>query len=177
MAAIATLTVRLNAQIAEFQSEFRQATKDAQKFADGFEGVATRAAAVGTFFGNIATDIAKSLAAGLANALRDAVKFSSEFNNAFIGLGSVARAFGTDTDSATAAARRLSAVSGLVQSRTVHPVDERVQGLGGVWPSGRVVIWRCDPICDGRRQERQFDPGRQRWCHEEPVADFERGRI
>jgi hypothetical protein len=129
MAAIATLTVRLNAQIAEFQSEFRQATKDAQKFADGFEGVATRAAAVGTFFGNIATDIAKSLAAGLANALRDAVKFSSEFNNAFIGLGSVARAFGTDTDSATAAARRLSA-DGLL------PLKDSATGLKNLLAAG-----------------------------------------
>lgn len=129
MAAIATLTVRLNAQIAEFQSEFKAATKSAQKFADDFEGTATKAAAVGAFFGTIAADIAKSIASGLASALKDAVKFSSEFNNAFIGLGSVARAFGTDTDLATAAARRLSA-DGLL------PLKDSATGLKNLLAAG-----------------------------------------
>jgi hypothetical protein len=129
MAPIASLTVRLSAQIAEFQSEFREATKSAQKFSDDFQGVATKAAAVGAFFGTIAADIAKSMAGAFAGAVRDAVKFSSEFNNAFIGLGSVARAFGTDTDQATAAARRLSA-DGLL------PLKDSATGLKNLLAAG-----------------------------------------
>lgn len=129
MAPIATLTVRLSAQIAEFQSEFRDAAKAAQKFQDDFQGVATKAAAVGSFFGNIASDIAKSLARGFGDAIRDAVRFSSEFHNAFIGLGSVARAFGADTDAATAAARKLSS-DGLL------PLKDSATGLKNLLAAG-----------------------------------------
>lgn len=129
MAPIATLTVRLGAQIAEFQSEFKDATKSAQKFADDFQGVATKAATIGAFFGTIAADIASSLARGFAGAIRDAVKFSSEFHNAFIGLGSVARAFGTDTDAATTAARKLSA-DGLL------PLKDSATGLKNLLAAG-----------------------------------------
>lgn len=129
MAPIATLTVRLSAQIAEFQSEFRSATKEAQKFADSFEGIATRAAAVGSFIGNIATKIASSLASAFSGAVRDAVRLSSEFSNALIGLSSVARAFGTDADSAKDAARRLSA-DGLL------PLKDSATGLKNLLATG-----------------------------------------
>lgn len=129
MAPIATLTVKLGAQIAEFQSEFRDAAKAAQKFQDDFQGVATKASAVGSFFGTIAADIAKSLARGFGDAIRDAVRFSSEFHNAFIGLSSVARAFGADTDTATAAARKLSS-DGLL------PLKDSATGLKNLLAAG-----------------------------------------
>lgn len=129
MAPIATLTVKLSAQIAEFQSEFRNATKEAQKFADNFEGIATRAAAVGTFIGGVALKIASSLASAFGQGLRDAIRLSSEFSNAFIGLGSVARAFGTDADAATAAARKLSA-DGLL------PLKDSATGLKNLLATG-----------------------------------------
>lgn len=47
MSTLATLTVRLNAQIAEFQSEFKEAAASAKKFQDEFQGTATKAVAVG----------------------------------------------------------------------------------------------------------------------------------
>lgn len=125
----ASLVVRVSAQIAEFQKSFDDAKKTTQDFADNFEGIATRAAAVGSFFGNIAADMAKSLASGLAGAIRDAVKFSSEFSNAFIGLASVARAFGSSTDEATAAAKKLSA-DGLL------PLKDSATGLKNLLAAG-----------------------------------------
>jgi hypothetical protein len=125
----ANLVVRVSAQIAEFQKSFNDATKVAKDFASDFEGIATRAAAVGTFFGGIAKDIAQSLASGFASAIRDAVKFSSEFSNAFIGLSSVARAFGTNTDAATSAAKRLSA-DGLL------PLKDSATGLKNLLAAG-----------------------------------------
>jgi hypothetical protein len=129
MAPIATLTVRLSAQIAEFQSEFRNATKEAQKFADGFEGIATRAAAIGTLIGNVATKIASSLASAFAGAVKDAVRLSSEFSNALLGLSSVARAFGTDADTAKDAAKRLSS-DGLL------PLKDSATGLKNLLATG-----------------------------------------
>lgn len=45
--AIATLTVKLQAQIAEFQSEFREATRSTEKFQQEFQGIATKASAIG----------------------------------------------------------------------------------------------------------------------------------
>src|SRR5678816_368999 len=125
----ANLVVRVSAQIAEFQKSFNDATKVAKDFAGDFEGIATRAAAVGNFFGGIAKDIAQSLASGFAGAIRDAVKFSSEFSNAFIGLSSVARAFGTNTDAATSAAKRLSA-DGLL------PLKDSATGLKNLLAAG-----------------------------------------
>lgn len=127
--ATASLAVRVSAQIAEFQSAFKDMSKTVDKFAGDFEGMATRASAVGTFFGNIATDIAKSLASGLAGAIRDAVKFSSEFSNAFIGLSSVASAFGTSADAAKDAAKRLSQ-DGLL------PVKDAATGLKNLLAAG-----------------------------------------
>lgn len=45
--AIATLTVKLQAQIAEFQSEFKEATKATEKFQQEFQATATKASAYG----------------------------------------------------------------------------------------------------------------------------------
>lgn len=129
MAPIATLTVRLSAQVAEFQSEFRNATKSAQKFSEDFEGIATRASAVGTFIGNIATKIASSLASAFGQGLKDAVRLSSEFANAFTGLTSVARAFGADADLAKEAARQLSS-DGLL------PLKDSAAGLKNLLATG-----------------------------------------
>ena len=106
---IASLTVRISAQIAELQKGMAEGTRVIKKFGDDFEGIATRASAVGTFFGNIAADMAKALVGSLGRAFNDAITQSQKFSNAFIGLSSVARAFGTSTDEATGAARRLSA--------------------------------------------------------------------
>lgn len=125
----ASLVVRVSAQIAEFQKSFNDMSKTAKDFASDFEGIATRAAAVGSFIGNVAADIAKSLASGFAGAIKDAVKFSSEFNNAFLGLSSVARAFGTNTDAATAAAKKLSA-DGLL------PLKDSATGLKNLLAAG-----------------------------------------
>lgn len=125
----ASLVVRVSAQIAEFQKSFTEMSETSKKFAGDFEGIATRAAAVGSFIGNIAADIAKSLASGFAGAIKDAIKFSSEFNNAFLGLSSVAKAFGTNTDSATAAAKKLSA-DGLL------PLKDSATGLKNLLAAG-----------------------------------------
>lgn len=129
MAPIANLTVRVSAQIAEFQKSFNDASKTAKDFANDFEGIATRAATVGAFFGTIAADIAGSVARGLGNALRDALKFSSEFSNAFLGLGSVARHFGADTELAAKAARSLSS-DGLL------PLKDSATGLKNLLAAG-----------------------------------------
>lgn len=129
MAPIANLTVRLSAQIAEFQSEFREATKSAQKFSGEFEGIATRAAAVGAFLGTIAAQIATSLATAFGQGIKDAIRLSTEFSNAFLGLSSVARAFGTDADVAKDAAARLSA-DGLL------PLKDSATGLKNLLAAG-----------------------------------------
>lgn len=49
---IANLTVRLSAQIAEFQSEFREAAKSTEKFQQEFTGMATKASALGNIIAN-----------------------------------------------------------------------------------------------------------------------------
>lgn len=126
---VATLVVRISAQLAEFQKAFADTSKTVQKFAGEFEGVATRAAAVGSFFGNIASGIARSFAQGIGTAIRDAVRLSSEFANAFLGLSSVARAFGTDANRAKDAARSLSA-DGLM------PLKDSATGLKNLLASG-----------------------------------------
>lgn len=109
MAPIASLVVKVSAQIAEFQKSFADTSRVIKKFGDEFEGVATKAAAVGSFLGSVAADIAGSLARGFGRAIRDAIQFSADFANAFTGLSSVARAFGTDTNLAKKAAQNLSA--------------------------------------------------------------------
>lgn len=129
MAPIATLTVRLGAQIAEFQKSFADTSSTLKKFTHEFEGVATKASAVGSFFGTIAADMARSLAAGFGRAVSDAVRLSSEFSNALIGLGSVSRAFGVDTDAAKDAARALSA-DGLM------PLKDSATGLKNLLATG-----------------------------------------
>lgn len=129
MATIATLTVRLSAQIAEFQKAFAESQKTVETFTKNFEGIATRASAVGTFFGNIATKMASSLVSGLGNAIRQSVELSSTFSNSLIGLGSVARAFGVDADAASQAARNLSA-DGLM------PLADSATGLKNLLASG-----------------------------------------
>lgn len=129
MAPIATLTVRLSAQLAEFQKTFADTSGTLKKFTNEFEGVATRASAVGAFFGNIAADIARSLAAGFGRAVSDAIRLSSEFSNALIGLSSVSRAFGVDADAAKNAARGLSA-DGLM------PLKDSATGLKNLLATG-----------------------------------------
>jgi hypothetical protein len=68
VAPIATLTVRLSAQIAEFQQQFQQATRATQQFQAGFQSTATKAAAIGSFFGVTA-------AAGVAKLSGELLKF------------------------------------------------------------------------------------------------------
>lgn len=63
MAVIANLTVKLQAQIAEFQSEFREATKSAEKFQSEFSGIAIKASAIG----NIIADGVRFAVTGLKN--------------------------------------------------------------------------------------------------------------
>lgn len=126
---IASLTVRISAQIAELQKGMAEGTRVIKKFGDDFEGIATRASAVGSFFGNIAADMAKALVSNLGRAFGDAITQSQKFSNAFIGLSSVARAFGTSTDEAAAAARRLSA-DGLL------PLGDAASGLKNLLAAG-----------------------------------------
>jgi hypothetical protein len=72
MAPLATLTVKLEAQIAEFQSEFKQAAKSAEKFQDDFQATATKASAYGNLIARgieIGVSAIKSLGeAALENA-------------------------------------------------------------------------------------------------------------
>lgn len=129
MAPIATLTVRLSAQIAEFQKAFADTSKTVHKFADEFQGVATRAAAIGAFFGTIAADIARAFVQGLGRAFSQAIELSSKMANSLIGLSSVARAFGVDADAAKDAAERLSA-DGLM------PLADSATGLKNLLAAG-----------------------------------------
>src|SRR5580765_1775988 len=129
MAPIATLTVRISAQIAELQKSFADASKATEKFQEGFEGVATRAATVGTFLGNVFTKIASSIVSTLGGAIKDAIKYSQEFQNAFLGLSGVAAAFGSSAEAATAAARALSA-DGLL------PLSDAATGLKNLLSAG-----------------------------------------
>lgn len=129
MSTIATLAIRLSAQLDDFKKAFADTSKTVSKFGAEFEGVATRAAAVGSFFGTIAAGIARSIAAGLGRAVSDAVSLSAQFSNALIGLSSVARAFGVDVDAAKNAARQLSA-DGLM------PLKDSAAGLKNLLASG-----------------------------------------
>lgn len=129
MAAVSQLTVRISAQIADLQKGMAEGTKAVKDFGSSFEGIATRASAVGSFIGNIAADMAKSLISNLGHAFSEAISLSQKFSNAFIGLGSVARAFGSDADSATAAARKLSA-DGLL------PIADAATGLKNLLAAG-----------------------------------------
>ena len=129
MAAIATLTVRISAQIAELQKSFADAKKSTEDFQEGFEGVATRAATVGTFLGNVFTKIASSVVSTLGGAIKDAIKYSQEFQNAFLGLAGVATAFGSSTAEATAAAKALAA-DGLL------PLSDAATGLKNLLSAG-----------------------------------------
>jgi uncharacterized protein YoxC len=127
--ATAALAVRISAQLASFESAFKDATKTLNKFESEFSGVATRAAAAGAFIGTIAADMAAALGRGIVNTFKDAIQASNEFNNAFIGLSSVASAFGTSADEAKAAAQKLSA-DGLL------PVKDAAAGLKNLLAAG-----------------------------------------
>jgi hypothetical protein len=129
MAPAASLVVRVSAQIAEFQKSFNDATKVVQKFSDNFEGSATRASAIGNTISRVGTDMAYAFGRAFAGMVKDAIRFSQEFNNAFIGLSSVARAFGTDTQLATNAARQLSS-DGLL------PLKDSATGLKNLLAAG-----------------------------------------
>jgi len=108
-APIATLTVRISAQIAELQKSFADATAATEKFQKGFGSIATAATAAGTLISNAITKIASSIVSTLGSAISDAIKYSQQFQNAFLGLSSVATAFGSSTEAATAAAKSLAA--------------------------------------------------------------------
>jgi hypothetical protein len=127
--AAAQLAVRISAQLAEFQAAFRDASKTTQKFQEDFAGIATRAATVGAFIGTIAADIASSLGRGLVNTFSSAITASNEFNAAFMGLSSVASAFGTSADEAKAAAQKLAA-DGLL------PIKDAATGLKNLLAAG-----------------------------------------
>jgi hypothetical protein len=126
---IATLTVRISAQLAEFQKAFADTSRGLHKFQSDFEGIATRASAIGTFLGNTFSKMAGAIASGISGAFKDAVRLSSEFSNAFIGLASVARAFGTNADEAATAARALAS-DGLL------PVKDAATGLKNLLAAG-----------------------------------------
>lgn len=127
--AVASLAVRISAQIAELQKGMADGTRAVKSFGDSFEGIATRASAVGTFIGNIAADMARALVSNLGQAFTEAISLSQKFQNAFIGLSSVARAFGTDADTATRAARTLAA-DGLL------PIGDAATGLKNLLAAG-----------------------------------------
>ena len=127
--AVASLAVRVSAQIAEFQSAFAQTSKSLDKFHKDFQGTATKAVAIGTVLGNVFTKLASSIASGIGSAISDAIRLSSEFNNAFLGLGSVAAAFGQDVGQVTDAAKRLSS-DGLL------PVKDAATGLKNLLSAG-----------------------------------------
>ena len=59
--AIANLSVRLTAEIAEFRAQFAEAQKTTEKFQQGFQASATKAAAVGASFAIAATQAAGAL--------------------------------------------------------------------------------------------------------------------
>jgi hypothetical protein len=77
MAPIATLTVRLSAQIAEFQQQFQQATRATQQFQTGFAATATKAAAIGSFFGVTAAAGVAKLTAELGHFIAQGQKLSA----------------------------------------------------------------------------------------------------
>jgi hypothetical protein len=129
MAPIANLTVRISAQIAELQKSFADANKATETFQKNFAGMATAAATVGTFLGNVFTKIASSIVSTLGGAIADAVKYAQQFQNAFLGLGSVAGAFGVKASDATAAAQKLSS-DGLL------PLKDSATGLKNLLSSG-----------------------------------------
>src|SRR5688500_14154527 len=79
-----------------------------------FEKSMTRATAVGSFLGttlaNVTgylTNLARRGISTVVDEFQRGIKLSIEFNNAFLGLGSVARHFGVDMTDARAAAQRL----------------------------------------------------------------------
>jgi len=129
MAPIATLTVRISAQIAELQKAFADANKSTATFQKNFAGMATAAATVGTFLGNVFTKIASSIVSTLGHAITDSVKYAQQFQNAFLGLSSVATAFGISSTDATAAAKKLSA-DGLI------PLEHSAKGLKALLAKG-----------------------------------------
>ncbi len=61
MAPLATLTVRLQAQIAEFQADFKEAAGSAKQFQDEFQGTATKAVAAGTLIGRGLEDVIRAV--------------------------------------------------------------------------------------------------------------------
>ena len=142
MAPIATLTVRISAQIAELQTAFKDASKVTKDFADNFEGIATRAAAVGSFLGNIAADMAKAIARSFGSMIRDAIKFSQDFQNAFLGLRSVAGPWAW-ISTRRPVPRRLSADGLLAQGCRRRPQEPAHYGLTSI---GRTSSWKCSKI-------------------------------
>jgi methyl-accepting chemotaxis protein len=86
--AIATLAVKLSADIAEFRSEFRDATKAAQKFQDEFETTATKASALGNL-----------IARGVEVVGRAVVQMGADLVNNASKLVDLANKTGLTTDS------------------------------------------------------------------------------
>lgn len=115
MAPIATLTVKLGAQIAEFQSEFREASRSAQKFQSDFQGIATKASA----FGNIIASGVMSAVGQLgtfartilenAGHITDLAKKTGLTTESIQRMQAVAEQTGTTIDAFTTSAFKLGA--------------------------------------------------------------------
>src|ERR671937_289863 len=84
------------------------AAKSASVSMGALESAMTRANAVGGALARIGTDLVYAIGRGVVGAFTSAIELSNKFNNAFIGLGSGANAFGVSADDAKAAAVRLS---------------------------------------------------------------------
>jgi hypothetical protein len=113
MAVIANLTVKLQAQIAEFQSEFREATRSAEKFQSEFQGIATKASAFGNIIANGVTAAVgglKSLAISVLDNASNIVDLSNKTGLAMRTVQEfqhVAEQTGTTVDAFTNAAFKL----------------------------------------------------------------------
>lgn len=110
---IANLTVRLSAQIAEFQSEFREAAKSTEKFQQEFTGMATKASALGNIIANGVTAAASGLRTLAESVLENASNITDLSQKTGLAMATiqqfqhVAEQTGTSVDAFTNAAFKL----------------------------------------------------------------------
>lgn len=129
MAPIATLTVRLSAQIAEFQSEFREATKSAEKFQGEFQGIATKASALGNIIAQGVIGAVSALKSMAAAVLENAGKITDLSNKTGLAIRTiqefqhVADQTGTTVDAFTNAAFKLGANLAGNDKSVAHAVE------------------------------------------------------
>lgn len=113
MAPIADLTIRLSAQIAEFQSEFREAAKSAQRFQSDFLGVATKASAIGNIIANGVSSAVRGLQSLAEQVLENASTIVDLSNKTGLAMSTiqqfqhVAEQTGSSVDAFTNAAFKL----------------------------------------------------------------------